>query len=85
MDRLESVYHAVWAAGADFGIANFGTYAVNSLRMEKAYKGWGAELTNEITPVEADVERFFRDEKEEFIGRDAVLQVRRQEAGIRCV
>ena len=40
-------------AGEEFGIANFGTYAMNSLRMEKAYKGWGSELTTEITPMEA--------------------------------
>ena len=58
MNRLLAVYDAVWEAGGAFGIANFGTYAVNSLRIEKAYKGWGAELTNEISPVEAGVERF---------------------------
>ena len=48
---------------------NFGTYAVNSLRMEKAYRGWGAELTGEISLVEAGMERFFNlNKKNNFIG-----------------
>ena len=79
MDDLEKVYDAVWQAGEAHGIANFGTYAVNSLRMEKAYKGWGAELTNEITPIEADIERFFAADKD-FIGKAATLAVREKGA-----
>ena len=80
MERLGELYEAVWNAGASHGIANFGVYAVNSLRMEKAYKGWGAELTNEITPVEAGIERFFAHQKPAFTGREATLAV--QKAGI---
>ncbi|MDE0097217.1 MAG: aminomethyltransferase, partial [Gammaproteobacteria bacterium] len=72
-------------AGGAFGIAYFGTYAVNSLRIEKAYKGWGAELTNEISPVEAGVERFFREDKGDFTGRDAVLKIREQGPEIQVV
>ena len=74
-DMLE-LYNAVWSAGQDFGIANFGLYAVNSLRMEKAYHGWGSELTNEINMLEAGMERFIRFEKEEFAGRQATLRDR---------
>jgi len=73
MDDLPSVYQAVWEAGQEYGIAHFGTYAMNSLRMEKAYKGWTTELTNEITMVEADIQRFFREDKGEFCGRQATL------------
>ena len=76
MERMLELYEAVWAAGAPHGIANFGAYAVNSLRMEKGYKGWGAELTNEITPVEAGIERFFADGKDDFVGKQATLAVR---------
>ena len=75
MSDMVQVYQAVWDAGKQFDIANFGTYAMNSLRMEKAYKGWGAELTNEITMVEADLMRFFRKDKEDFVGKQATLQV----------
>ena len=80
MSQLIDLYHAVWAAGEAHGIADFGTYAVNSLRMEKAYKGWGAELTNEITMIEADLERFFGADKEDFIGKTATLKVK--QAGV---
>ncbi len=80
MAHLAELYDALWAAGRDFGIANFGVYAVNSLRMEKAYKGWGAELTNEITMVEADMERFVGYDKEDFLGKAATLKVK--QAGI---
>lgn len=73
MEDMVQVYQALCSAGSDFGIADFGTYAMNSLRMEKAYKGWGAELTNEITMVEADVMRFFKREKGDFRGRQATL------------
>ena len=76
MGRLLELYDAVWAAGEEFGIANFGVYAVNSLRLEKAYKGWGAELTNEITMIEAGLERFFDESKDDFIGKEATLQVK---------
>ncbi len=76
MDRLAGLYDAVWSAGEALGIANFGVYAVNSLRMEKAYKGWGVELTNEITMVEAGMERFVAYDKEDFIGKAATLRVK---------
>jgi dimethylglycine dehydrogenase len=68
MARLQDLYDAIWKAGEAHGIADFGVYAVNSLRLEKAYKGLGAELTNEITPVEADIMRFVNLEKD-FTGR----------------
>lgn len=77
MARLLELYEAIWATGKPHGIANFGVYAVNSLRMEKAYKGWGAELTNEITPIEADIERFFATDKPDFIGKQATLALQK--------
>ncbi len=71
MEQLATLYDAIWQAGQSFDIANFGTYAVNSLRMEKAYKGWGAELTNEIGIFEAGLERFYAASKTDFKGRAA--------------
>ncbi len=85
MDRLAELYEAVWSAGEALGIANFGAYALNSLRMEKAYKGWGAELTNEITMVEADMERFVAYDKEAFVGKAATLRVKQAGVATRLV
>ena len=45
---------------------------MNVMRIEKAYKAWGVELTTEITPIEARIERFV-DFSKDFIGRDATL------------
>ena len=58
IDQLENIYNLVWAAGEEFAIADFGMYALSSLGKEKAYYSWGAELTNEITMIEAGMERF---------------------------
>lgn len=78
MGDLAKLYDAIWAAGQDHGIADFGVQAVNSLRMEKAYRGYAAELTNEITLIEADCERFYAPDKGEFKGRAATEAVRQQ-------
>ncbi len=51
MQNVEELYENLMDTGTEFGIKNFGTYAMNSLRMEKAYKGLGSELTTEITPI----------------------------------
>jgi len=77
MAQMAAVYDAVWAAGQAHGIVNFGAYALNSLRMEKAYKGWGGELTTEITMIEADLERFVDFDKE-FIGKQGLLDRRKE-------
>lgn len=74
MAGLPAIYDALWAAGEAHGIADFGAYALNSLRLEKAYKGWGADLTNEITMIEADMERFINWDKGDFLGRQATLE-----------
>ena len=41
--------------------------------MEKAYRSWGAELTNEVTLADADMDRFIKYEKGDFTGREAAL------------
>ena len=71
MASMAGLYEALMVAGEEFGIANFGVYALNSLRLEKGYRGWGAELTNEITMIEADMERFLKLDKDDFVGREA--------------
>jgi len=55
---MSDLYTSLWESGEDAGIRDAGLNAVNSLRMEKAYRGWGAELTNEVTLQDADMDRF---------------------------
>ena len=70
-EAMADVYGALWAAGLPHGISDYGSFAMNVLRMEKAFKGAG-ELTNEVTLAEADVLRFARTDKD-YLGRDATL------------
>lgn len=71
MADLARLYAAIWAEGQPHGIADFGVQAVNCLRMEKGNRGYGSELTNEITLIEADCTRFYAPGKGEFRGRAA--------------
>ncbi|MFK8077773.1 MAG: FAD-dependent oxidoreductase [Granulosicoccus sp.] len=68
-DSLLPIYDALDSAGQGFGIADYGSFAMNVMRMEKMFKGAG-ELTNEVTLPEADVMRFVKMDKT-FIGREA--------------
>jgi len=78
MAQLSALYDAIWTSGEAHGIADFGVHAVNSLRMEKAYHGMNAELTNEITLIEADSARFYAPDKGDFRGRAATEVVRQK-------
>lgn len=73
MDKLPALYDAVWEAGQEYGIVNYGLYAANTMRMEKGYKAWGSELTNELTMIEADMPRFINFKKEDFVGKQATI------------
>jgi dimethylglycine dehydrogenase len=78
MAQMPKVFDALMKAGEPLGIRLFGTYAMNSLRMEKAYRSWGSELTSEIDMFEGSMERFIRLDKEDFIGRAASLSKKQQ-------
>ena len=71
VDQMEAVYDALWAAGEEYGIADFGGHALNSLRIEKMYLTRN-ELTHDIGPVQAGVEFFVKRDKGDFIGKDAL-------------
>ena len=85
MPGMRKVFDALMTAGEPYGIRLFGTYAMNSLRMEKAYRGWGSELTAEIDMFEAAMERFIRFDKGDFIGRNASLSKRQRGPRMRLV
>jgi len=82
MQQVAHVYAALMMAGARHGIGVFGSYAMNSLRLEKAYRAWGSELTNEVTMIEADMERFV-DLAKDFVGKAGTLESK--QAGARTL
>lgn len=62
------VYKALKNAGVHHNMVDYGSFAMNVMRMEKMFKGAG-ELTNEVTLPEADVMRFVKMDKSDFIGK----------------
>ncbi|RZO30723.1 MAG: FAD-dependent oxidoreductase [Rhodospirillaceae bacterium] len=79
-ESMLAVYDALDAAGKAYGITDYGSFAMNAMRMEKMFKGAG-ELTNEVTLPEADVMRFVRLDKD-FVGKAATqASVQTAEAG----
>lgn len=73
--KLPVLFEALLRAGEPHGIMLFGSYAMNSLRMEKAYPAWGADLTNEVTLIGAGRERFV-DFSKDFTGKPGTLRAR---------
>jgi len=73
MGQLTLVYDALLRAGKDLGLADAGHYAINSLRLEKGYRAWGAELSPDDTPLEAGL-AFAIDWRKSFIGRESLLK-----------
>ena len=61
-----------FAAGEPEGVRDVGNHALNSLRMEKAYRT-SRDMTHDLDPVEAGVDLFVRRDKPDFVGRDALL------------
>jgi len=75
----QSVYDVIVAAGAPHGLRLAGYHALNSLRIEKAYRHWGHDISDEDTPLEAGLGFAVGWEKAGgFLGREALL---RQRAG----
>jgi len=74
-EQLPAVHERLVVAGREFALAHFGLYAMESLRLEKCYRSWKADLTSEYTPFTASLERFVRlDKAADFIGREALRE-----------
>ncbi len=71
------VFDQVWETGQRVGLVPAGMHAMNSLRMEKAYRHWGDDIADEDTPLEAGLSWGVNwDKPGGFIGREALLAQR---------
>src|SRR5580692_10039207 len=78
---MVGVYDEIVAAGPQHGLVHAGYHALNSLRIEKAYRHFGHDITDEDTPWEAGLGFAVKlDKPGGFIGREALL--RQRETGI---
>ena len=73
IETQNSIFDALMAAGAPFGIKPFGIRAMDSLRLEKSYKLVGRELSIEYAALESGLERFVDLDKGPFLGREALV------------
>ncbi len=69
---LPTLYQAIMERGVSFGIGQFGSYALNSMRVEKGYHGWGSDFGTEYTLYDAGLQGFAKLAKGDFLGCDAV-------------
>ncbi|MBE9552148.1 MAG: FAD-dependent oxidoreductase, partial [Proteobacteria bacterium] len=79
-EQLKFAFSALWKAGQEFGIKPFGLYATESMRVEKGYRHWKADLLTEFNLGESGLDRFMKMDKE-FIGRSALQKM--LESGLR--
>ena len=80
-DMALHVFEVLTEAGKEFNLAQVGMHAMNSLRIEKAYRHWGHDIADEDTPIEAGLSFAVKyDKPGGFIGRDALLK--QKEAGV---
>ena len=70
-EQLKLAFELLWDAGRDLGIRPFGLYATESLRIEKGYRHWKADLLTEFNPMESGLARFVEMGKD-FIGKAAL-------------
>ena len=63
------------------GLKDFGSQALNAMRLEKRYPAYGTEFTEEISGLEAGMGRFI-DTRRDFIGRDDILRRQREGCAI---
>ena len=72
------VYERLKHAGEQHGIIDVGYRAIDSLRMEKRYLYWGADIGPDYTPLEAGLGFCIKFDKGEFIGKEALLKQKEQ-------
>ena len=72
-EQLYLVWQILNQAGKDYDLGYFGLYATESMRLEKGYLHWKADLVVEQNPYEARLEHFVKLDKADFIGKQALL------------
>ncbi|WP_305985486.1 FAD-dependent oxidoreductase [Roseibium sp. MMSF_3544] len=69
---LYAAYLALRKAGDPFGLSLFGARAVESMRMEKGFFHWKADLLTEFDPFETGLDRFVKLSKDDFVGKPSL-------------
>jgi glycine cleavage system aminomethyltransferase T len=80
-----ALWDTLWESGRAHGLVAGGYKAIDSLRLEKGYRVWGADITPDDTPYEAGLGFAVKLDKEDFIGREALLEAQEPERRLACL
>ncbi len=75
-EQLALAYVLLQKAGEPFGMKPFGLNATESMRLEKGYRHWKADLITEFNPLESELARFVNFDKE-FVGKAALIEMQK--------
>ena len=82
VENAATVYELIMQSGKEHGIANAGYRAIESLRLEKGYRAWGADIGPDYTPLEAGLGWAVNlNNERSFIGREAFLAQKQKPLG----
>jgi glycine cleavage system aminomethyltransferase T/glycine/D-amino acid oxidase-like deaminating enzyme len=79
------LWDTIWEAGRGHGLLAGGYRAIDSCRLEKGYRVWGADITPDDTPHEAGLDFAVKLDKGDFVGRDALLAKQQPERRLACL
>ena len=74
MEYGQRLWDTLWEAGQPDGLLAGGYRAIDTLRLEKGYRYWSADIGPDYTPYEAGLGFAVRLDKGDFIGREALLR-----------
>ncbi|WP_294347928.1 glycine cleavage system aminomethyltransferase GcvT [Prosthecochloris sp.] len=77
-DRAEDLWKVFMQEGSEFGIQPIGLGARDTLRLEMGYPLYGHEISRETNPVETRLKWVTKLDKDDFIGKEACMEVDRQ-------
>ncbi|MEL7542587.1 MAG: glycine cleavage T C-terminal barrel domain-containing protein, partial [Pseudomonadota bacterium] len=73
---LSAAYASLISHGAAHGLGHFGLFATESMRMEKGYRHWKADLITEFDAYESGLDRFVSPKKSGYVGHEALTERR---------
>jgi len=78
-----ALWRTLWEEGGAHGLVAAGYRAIDSLRLEKGFRVWGADITPGEHPFQAGLGFAVKLDKGEFMGREALLRARDEQGGAR--
>jgi 4-methylaminobutanoate oxidase (formaldehyde-forming) len=73
---VAQLWDVLLEVGRDHGVIPAGYRAIDSLRIEKGYRAWGADITPDDSPLEAGLGFAVAFDKDDFLGREAAVRLR---------